>query len=107
LAKHPSKGNTIQYIYTNSQHKDPLRRVIPLEILQKGESRENTAMNYDREKYRQMILDGAETVLGYFGFDRTVYENPRNNGRKKKQWYEELHEERTKDIQAEMTTEKQ
>jgi S-formylglutathione hydrolase FrmB len=107
VAKHPSKGNTIQYIYTNSQHKDPLRRVIPLEILQKGESRENTAMNYDKEKYRQMILDGAETVLGYFGFDRTVYENPRNNGRKKKQWYEELHEERTKDIQAEMTTEKQ
>ena len=54
-----------------------------------------------------MILDGAETVLGYFGFDRTVYENPRNNGRKKKQWYEELHEERTKDIQAEMMMEKQ
>jgi hypothetical protein len=54
-----------------------------------------------------MILDAAETVLGYFGFDRTVYGTPRKNGRKKKQWYEELHEERTKDIQAEMTTEKQ
>jgi hypothetical protein len=22
--------------------------------------------NYDKEKYRQMILDAAETVLGYF-----------------------------------------
>jgi hypothetical protein len=24
-------------------------------------------------KYREMILDAAETVLGYFGFDRTLY----------------------------------
>jgi hypothetical protein len=49
-----------------------------------------------------MILDAAETVLGYFGFDRTVYGTLGNNGRKKKKWYQELHEERTKDIQAEM-----
>ena len=53
-----------------------------------------------------MILDAAETVLRYFGFDRTVYENPRNN-RKKKKWYDELRDERTKDIQAEMKMEKQ
>jgi hypothetical protein len=107
LAKHPSKGNTIQYIYTNSQHKDPLRRVIPLEILQKGESRENTAMNYDKEKYRQMILDAAETVLGFLGFDRAVYGTNSNNDRKKKKWYDELQEQRTKDIQAETMMEKQ
>jgi hypothetical protein len=31
-----------------------------------------------------MILDAAETILGYIGFDRTVYENPTRNGRKKK-----------------------
>ena len=48
-----------------------------------------------------MILDAAETVLKFLGFDRTVYENPRSN-RKKKKWYEELHQERTKDIEAEM-----
>src|SRR5881398_2415707 len=30
---------------------------------------------YDKEKYREMILDAAETVLGLFGFDRTVYGN--------------------------------
>jgi hypothetical protein len=63
-------------------------------------------LNYDKDKYREMILDAAETVLGYFGFDRSVYENPRNN-RKKKKWYEELQEERTKDIQTEMMMEKQ
>ena len=105
--KQPTKGDTIQYIYTNSQHKNPLCRVVPVEILRKGESMENSAMNYDKEKYREMILDAAETVLGYFGFDRTVYGTLGNNGRKKKKWYQELHEERTKDIQTEIMMEKQ
>ena len=54
-----------------------------------------------------MILDVADTVLGYFGFDRAVYGTTRNNRKKKMKWYQELHEERTKDIQAEMMMEKQ
>jgi hypothetical protein len=49
-----------------------------------------------------MILDAADTLLGYFSFDRAVYKNPRNNGKKKMKWYYELQEERTKDIQTEM-----
>ena len=58
-----------------------------------------------------MILDAAETVLGIFGFERTVYydgngnfsSNNKNKGRRRRnKWYEELREERTKDIQAEM-----
>jgi hypothetical protein len=53
-----------------------------------------------------MIVDAAETVLKFLGFDRTVYGSPTKNGRKRK-WYEELHEERTKDIQVEMMMEKQ
>jgi hypothetical protein len=28
---------------------------------------------YEKEKYKEMILDAAETVLRYFGFDRSVY----------------------------------
>ena len=48
-----------------------------------------------------MILDAAETVLGFFGFDRSAYSNlKRNNGRKT--WYEELREQRARDIQTEM-----
>jgi DNA polymerase elongation subunit (family B) len=98
--KYPTKGDTIQYIYTNSQHNNPLCRVVPLEILQKvGEKDKDDKDNgktriYDKDKYREMILDAAETVLGYFGFDRTIYENPRNNRKKKRKWYQELHEER-------------
>jgi DNA polymerase elongation subunit (family B) len=106
---YPTKGDTIQYIYTNSKHNNPLCRVVPLEILHKGEkdSKENDkTLNYDKDKYREMVLDATETVLGYFGFNRTVYENPRNN-RKKKKWYDELHEERTRDVRTEMMMEKQ
>jgi hypothetical protein len=92
--------------------KKPLCRVVPLDTFQKVGGKEkddkenDKTLNYDKDEYREMILDAAETVLGYFGFDRSVYENPRNN-RKKKKWYEELQEERTKDIQAESMTEKQ
>ena len=42
-----------------------------------------------------MILDAVETVLGYFGFDRTDYSN---NKKGRKEWYEELREHRTRDI---------
>jgi hypothetical protein len=31
------------------------------------------------EKYVEMILDAAETVLGSFGFDRTAYSNLKRN----------------------------
>jgi DNA polymerase elongation subunit (family B) len=81
--KQPTKGDTIQYIYTNSKHNNPLCRVVPLEILQKvgekekdGKEENGKTPNYDKDKYREMILDAAETVLGYFGFDRTVHGNP-------------------------------
>jgi DNA polymerase elongation subunit (family B) len=112
VGKYPSKGDTIKYIYTNSQHKNPLCRVVPLETLQKVEKendgKENgKTLNYDKEKYREMILDAAETVLKFLGFDRTVYGMPRNSRKKKMKWYQELHDERTKDIQSEMMMEKQ
>jgi hypothetical protein len=55
---------------------------------------------YDKEKYKEMILDAAETVLGFFGFDRTVYSNNKTVRRKK--WYEELREQRVRDIETEM-----
>ena len=47
-----------------------------------------------------MVLDAAETVLGFFGFDRTVYSNNKTVRRKK--WYEELREQRVRDIETEM-----
>jgi hypothetical protein len=55
---------------------------------------------YDKEKYKEMILDAAETVLGFFGFDRSAYSNLRKGRRKK--WYDELREQRARDIETEM-----
>jgi hypothetical protein len=46
-----------------------------------------------------MILDAAETLLGYFGFDRTVHGNKRNTATRKWNWLlQDLKEEREKDI---------
>ena len=47
-----------------------------------------------------MTLDAAETILGFFGFDRSVYSNIKKGRRRK--WYEELTEQRTRDIETEM-----
>jgi hypothetical protein len=61
--KPPTKGDTIQYIYTNSQHTNPLCRVVPLEILQKGGEKEKDGkeengktLNYDKDKYRVFLM---------------------------------------------------
>jgi hypothetical protein len=91
---------TIKYIYTDSQHKNPLCRVVP--IGNTSESNREEAFSYDKEKYREMILDEAETVLGYFGFDRTVYGNKKSSGARKWRSLQELKQEREKDIRTEM-----
>jgi hypothetical protein len=67
----------------------------------------NGKTNYDKDKYRELILDAAETVLGYFGFDRNLYsDNDKKKMSKRKWWWlEELRQERERDIKIE-TTEK-
>ena len=45
-----------------------------------------------------------ETVLGYFGFDGSVYRRSENRGirsSKQKKWWNELREERIKDVETE------
>jgi DNA polymerase elongation subunit (family B) len=88
------RGDTVQYIYTDAGHTNPLRRVTPLEFI--GQAKEQV---YDKEIYRDMLLEAAETVLGYFGFDRTLYGDTRRS--KNKKWWHALRQERTKDIETE------
>ena len=52
--KRPMKGDTIQYIYTNSWHNNPICRVIPIAV-ENGQA--EPVSQYDKEKYREMILD--------------------------------------------------
>ena len=47
----------------------------------------------------ELLLDAAETVLGFFGFDRTAYSTIKRGRRK---WFEELREQRARDIETEM-----
>ncbi len=60
------------YVYTDSQHQNPLSRVVPTQFI-----RNNASLEYDKEKYKEMLLDASETVLGIFGFDRTLFGKPR------------------------------
>jgi len=87
--KLPLRGKMVQYVYTESQHQNPLNRVIaadgPLENIE-----------YDREKYKELLLDAAETVLEVFGFDRTMYGKPKD-----KKWWMEIRRNLIQDIQAE------
>jgi hypothetical protein len=66
----------------------------PVEFIEEGKEKV-----YDKEKYREMLLEAAETVLGYFGFDRTLFgDTSRSKNRK---WWHQLREQRQKDIDIE------
>jgi hypothetical protein len=53
-------------------------------------------LEYDKEKYKEMLLDASETTLGIFGFDRTLYGKPKD-----KKWWMERRRNRMNDVQAE------
>jgi DNA polymerase elongation subunit (family B) len=74
----PRRGEKIQHIYTNSKHKNPLCGVVPVLKHEK----EEVVRSYDKEKYCDLLLDATETVLGYFGFDSSIYIKFENKERK-------------------------
>jgi DNA polymerase I len=88
--KLPTRGKVIQYVYTNTEHNNPLNRVITAENLP-------DKVQYDREKYRELLLDAAENILAIFGFDRSMYGKAKD-----KRWWIELRRNSTRDIQAEI-----
>lgn len=92
----PSKGDNIRYIYIDAQHSNPLCRIAPVKDI------ESVNLRYDKEKYREMLLDAAQSVLGYFGFDRTVYGDAKNTMPRKWRWLQELRQHRENDIKTEM-----
>jgi hypothetical protein len=78
--------------FTLIQITNPLCRVVPIYNTQKN----NGKTNYDKEKYRELILDAAEIVLGYFGFNRNLYSDKKNISKRKWWWLEELRQETRK-----------
>jgi hypothetical protein len=82
------RGDNIQYVHTDSNHSDPLQRITPAKLI--------SSQNYDREKYLEMLLDSAEAVLAVFGFNRLLF----GFEKKKSQWWNEIYQQREKDIDA-------
>jgi hypothetical protein len=87
-----NRGDNIQYIHTDSNHTDPLQRITPSRLI--------SSENYDKEKYLELLLDAAEAVLAVFEFSRSLY----GFGKKKsKHWYDEMYQQREKDIESAKT----
>ena len=89
-----SRGDNIDYVYTDSQHQNPLSRVIPIQFIHDSDN-----LQYDKEKYKEMLLDASETVLGIFGFDRTLFGKPKD-----KKWWMQLRRNRMSDVKAEFNS---
>ncbi len=88
-----SRGDNIEYVYADSQHQNPLSRVVPAQFIR------NTDSDYDKEKYKEMLLDASETILGIFGFDRTLFGKPKD-----KKWWMQLRRNRMSDVKAEINS---
>jgi DNA polymerase elongation subunit (family B) len=86
-----NRGDSIQYVYTDSNHTDPLYRITPTKLV--------SSENYDKEKYLEMLLDSAESVLSVFGFSRSLF----GFEKKFKYWWDEIYQQRERDIETAST----
>ena len=89
-----SRGDNIEYVYTDSQHQNPFSRVLPAQFICNDDS-----LEYDKEKYKEMLLDASETILGIFRFDRTLFGKPKD-----KKWWMQLKRNREFDVKAEISS---
>ena len=87
-----NRGDSIQYVHTDSNHTDPLYRITPAKLI--------ITQEYDREKYLEMLLDSAEEVLSVFGFSRSLYGFDK---KKAYHWWDEMYQQRERDIESAKT----
>ena len=83
------RGDNIQHVYTDSNHSDPLQRVVLSKLI--------SSESYDREEYLDMILDSAEAVLSVFGFNRSLFGFDR---KKTYYWCDEIYQRLERDIES-------
>ena len=55
--KRLEKYASVDFVFLNAGHRNPLRRVLPVNIMGDGSD------YYDREKYGKLLLDTADTIL--------------------------------------------
>ncbi len=87
-----NRGDNIQYIHTDSSHTDPLFRITPAKLI--------SSEKYDKEKYLDMLLDSAETVLSIFGFSRSLYGFDK---KKTREWWQEIYQQHERDMETART----
>ena len=100
------KSKRITY-YDVDQRNPKVRRFNSLEIAKTNETpvefiEEGRDQVYDKDKYCEMLLEAAETVLGYFGFDRTLFGN--TSPSKNRKWWHQLRKQRQRDIDIEKSS---
>ena len=72
----------------------------PSSIISPGPQQHGKDRFHEKEKYREMLLEAAETILGYFGFDRNPYgDSPKKN----KEWWHEFGNWRVQDVENEIS----
>ncbi len=58
-------GDVVEFLYTNSGHRNPMMRVQAWKLYD--------GRGYDVEKYVQLLLDAAESILAVFDFNRARF----------------------------------
>jgi len=89
---HVNKGDKVGFIFTASRHRNPLLRV---RAISGSESNQEIPTEYDRDKYLELLLDAAETILAPFGFQRRLLGD---GSARVTDWRKELRKEREQSI---------
>ncbi|NWG08808.1 MAG: hypothetical protein HXX80_00590 [Nitrososphaerales archaeon] len=58
-------GELVDFIFMDANHHNPLCRVLAYELA-------GSKIHYDKEKYKDMVLKTAKTILSTFGFSREI-----------------------------------
>lgn len=88
-------SESIDFIYKDADHNNPLCRTVPYEL-------SSTKVTYDKSKYRELVLDAAETILGLLGFSRNLlnYNKPESYN-----WLQQIYQDRRKEALSEIELE--
>jgi DNA polymerase elongation subunit (family B) len=89
-------GDTIDFIFKDSDHVNPLCRTVPYELA-------DQKILYDKSKYRDLLLDATETILGSLGFSRDLFNY---NKKESYNWLSQIYEERRKEALSEIEYER-
>jgi DNA polymerase elongation subunit (family B) len=91
-------GDTVDFIFKDADHVNPLCRTVPLDWTERSK-----VLSYDREKYKDLLLDAAEMILSNFGFSRDLYNYKRAESF---DWLDQLYHERRKEALSEIESER-